>query len=156
MNLADVPAHVLSVLNHAAGAKACTRDPRIEVGWRSHYCCGEGHHGWDACREAVTLGLMVAEPDAEGLGTTDTAYRVTAAGREVVSTWVKDQLRNRVWRTTVRDGDEEFVHLYVADSRAKARAKQIADLRVVWQLSWRAAAKLVVSVRQVRASVVQR
>jgi len=143
----EIPAHVLSVLIHATGADRCANRTDLEVGWRNRYCCGPGHEGWDSCREAVTLGLMGADPDAEWVGK-DTLYYATTAGLDVARAWVADRQRRRVWRVIVDDGYEFRPSLFVADTRSKAQAMQVSSLQDAWGCTWREALGAIVSVRR--------
>ena len=149
MTLAEIPTHVLSALLHATGADRCVNKPDLEVGWRNRYCCGPGHEGWDSCREAVTLGLMGADPDAEWVGK-DTLYYATTAGLEVARAWVAACQRRRVWRVVVDGGDDTYANLFVADTRSKAQAMQIHNLQDAWGCAWREALGAIVSVRRHR------
>jgi hypothetical protein len=149
MTLAQIPTHVLSVLLHATGANRCVNRPDLEVGWRNRYCCGPSHEGWDSCREAVTLGLMGVEPDAEWIGE-DTLYYAAAAGLDAARVWVADRQRGRVWRVVVDENGRAHNTYCVADTRSKARAMQIRSLREAWNCTWREALNAIVSVQRHR------
>lgn len=149
MTLTEIPAHVLSVLLHATGADRCANKPDFEVGWRNRYVCGPGHDGWESCLEAVALGLMGAEPDAEWVGSTEVMYRATKAGLNAARAWVADRQHRRVWRVVV-DGNGRSYNDVVADTRSKARSMQVSSLQDAWGCTWREALGAIVSVRRHR------
>lgn len=74
-------ATLLRVLQHALGRDEYgQRKPGRTDDYRNHYVAGEGHHSWDALRDAVTKGLMVRHaPRAISGG--DPIFTVTDAGK---------------------------------------------------------------------------
>lgn len=135
----EIDSEVLAVLLHATGANDCTAKPSLKVGWRNRYCAGPSHYRWDACKRAVGLGLLGEEPDAEWVGG-DSLFWATPAGLELCSAWVADRVRGRVWDVTVDGGDGTHTIRVIADTRSKAKADVVCELREVWNCTWREAA----------------
>lgn len=72
------------VLQHSLGRNQYGKNPNGREDYRNHYCAGEGHHSFGACREAVTLGLMQEHPPREISGGAP-IFTVTDAGRGYIA-----------------------------------------------------------------------
>lgn len=74
---------MLHVLQHSLGRNEFGKNPHGRPDYRNHYCAGEGHHSFAACREAVALGLMREHLPSEISGG-DSVFVVTDAGKAYV------------------------------------------------------------------------
>jgi hypothetical protein len=133
-------ATVLDVLCHATGVAVCLRQHSYRPGWRNWYAACPGHSGYAACQAAVEQGLMVSEPDGDGV-----MFLVTPAGMAEVERWYESQ-RLPLWEISDHDG---FVSYELAATRSKARANVIRAIMEVSCCSWKSAAKRIRSVKQI-------
>lgn len=75
---------LLHILQHALGRDEYGRRPQGRTDdYRNHYCAGEGHDGFDLCREAVAAGLMV-EHAPRAISGGDYIFTVTLGGEAYV------------------------------------------------------------------------
>jgi len=76
---------MLHVLQRALGRDGYGQRPRGRADdYRNHYVAGEGHHSWDALREAVANGLMREHQPREVSGG-DPIFTVTDAGKVYIA-----------------------------------------------------------------------
>ncbi|WP_437310096.1 hypothetical protein [Sorangium sp. So ce388] len=93
---------LLHVLQHALGRDERGKSPR-GGDYRNHFCAGEGHSDFTACRDAVTQGLMVEHPP-RAISGGDYIFTVTDAGKAYVAAnsprepkLTRGQRRYRAW-----------------------------------------------------------
>lgn len=105
---------VLLILQHALGRDQYGKSPTGRADYRNHFCIGGAFADFNACREAVSVGLMREYPPREISGG-DYVFVVTDAGKRYVTEksppepkLTPGQARYRRWLSTAADFGVNF------------------------------------------------
>lgn len=111
---------ILATLQHALGVDEHGRGEQ----YRNHFVCGEGHHSYAACCDAVAQGLMVRR-EVAAYASNGSCFFVTDAGRAFVAEnspppprLTPGQQRYRAWLEIADVTGETFIAYCCRQRRA--------------------------------------